>query len=40
MPVRATFKQVQEDLEGPVVKSIARFGRMALKVLPKETAES
>ena len=40
VPVRATFKQVQEDLEGPVVKSIARFGRMALKVRPKETAES
>jgi uncharacterized protein len=35
LQVRTIFKQVQEDLEGPLVRAIARGGRVALRRAPK-----
>ena len=34
VPVRKTFEQVREDLEGPLVKTIAGVGRRVLKTSP------
>ncbi len=39
IPVRATFTQVRADLEGPLVKAMARLGRAVMNRGQKSTEQ-